>query len=881
MHATEVKPRLAVIVANNITGDSRVQKVALVAARDGWDVTLVGRSTTKKVQESTLGPVKVVRVPVQDHYRRYVSLRLGRSMRRRITQAGLPNRTALAGYGAAHRAWLLKQDVLITTRAGGGALLKPVRRARVKASEVIFQFRKRLWSWEDRRTPERTALTGDWRLDWPAQVEFDLAVVPVLRNLKPDVIHSNDITTMSTAAHAVARLCRQGHRTSWLCDVHEYVRGVEWPRPEQASVFRTLEREFIRCADAITTVSPELAEILRDEYRLSSTPVVVRNAPIRETVGAGLELPSVRQAAGVPDGIPMLVYAGWIGPDRGLGTAVSALPMLPDCHLAIVAGQQNDELKALLDSAVRLGVRGRVHVVPYVAQHMVPDYLSSADLGLICFKHKPNNEVSLPTKVPEYLHAGLPMVVSDVRTVRQFVETHRLGEVFPAEEVEGFVDAVKRALSCRAELAARITPELLSDLSWESQAVELLKEYRRIAPRVPASPCPDFSWTVVEQTIDAEEPANAKAVTPASAPRNWRTLVEPKGSWAATEVRVGIGPANYAGQGAGFATAICRHRPDVSAEVFMYRGPRHLGFPADFYVNVGDLNSPNVQMDLVRRVLGRYTHLIADAFRPVFGHLNGEDIAADLPLLRSARVRVALLGHGNEIRHPLHHLQRHEYSLFHDAPAGMVEKLLALTERNHRIAAESGLPIFVTTPDLLADLPTATWTPLVIDVDAWRCDRPVMQRPVPVVLHAPSNRWTKGTDRIMPVLEGMHERGTIELRLIEGVAWTEMRDLVQGADVVIDQFTTGAYGTLSCEAMAAGRLVIAHISDAVRALVVPDLPIIDATPATLRNALEELLDDRTRARKIGLASTDFTARYHGGAYTARVLDSFLTVDGAK
>ncbi|GAA3317058.1 hypothetical protein [Nonomuraea dietziae] len=43
MSSPAARPRLAVIVGNAITGDSRVQKTALAAARDGWEVTLVGR----------------------------------------------------------------------------------------------------------------------------------------------------------------------------------------------------------------------------------------------------------------------------------------------------------------------------------------------------------------------------------------------------------------------------------------------------------------------------------------------------------------------------------------------------------------------------------------------------------------------------------------------------------------------------------------------------------------------------------------------------------------------------------------------------------------------------------------------------------------------
>lgn len=862
MEMPDSSPRLAVIVANAITGDSRVQKAALAAARDGWDVTLIGLSSSKKVEHSAMGPVAIMRVPVRDHYRRYRKPRDGRHLRRRVTQAGLPDRGALTGYGAAHRAWLLGQETRLATTSGPGVLLNPVRRGWVGTRHAVFRFRRRLWGWEQFRCPEQVPPTGDWRRDWPGQVDIDLALVPVLVDLAPDVIHANDITTLTTAGQAVAKLRRRGHRVGWLYDAHEYVRGVDWPRPAQESAFEAMEREFIGKADAVVTVSPQIADLLRDEYALPETPLVVRNTPIREAIGVNPTAPSVRAAAALAADVPLLVYSGWIAAERGLSTAVRALGDLPECHLAIVANQRNPELRTLLDQALRLGVRHRIHVVSYVAQHLVPDYLSTADLGLICSKRTLNYEMSLPTKLAEYLHGGVPVVASDVRTLREFVERHGVGQVFRSEDAESFAAAVRAGLAARASMAARITGDILRDLSWEEQSAGLTRLYRRIAPRAPESPR-DVPWMVGERAAPTDPNAGADI------DRSWRPLGE-------TAVRLGLGPANYAGQAARFAAAVCRARPDVSAEVFMYRSARPFGFPADVHHDAAKLGSPDVQVDQVRRIVGRYTHLVADAFRPVFGHLNGDHIGADLPLLRSAGIKVALLSHGSDIRHPIRHLQRHEFSHFRDAPEGIVENLIAITEQNRRIAEESQLPIFVTTPDLLDDVPWAAWAPLVVDVEAWRCDRPVMERRRPVVLHAPSTRWTKGTDRIMPVLADLAERGAIEIRLAEGVAWAEMRDMVQDADVVIDQFTTGAYGTLSCEAMAAGRPVVAYLSDQVKEVIGPDLPVVDATPATLGEVLESLLDDRDRTAKIGLASADFAQKYHGGAWTARVLGDFLS-----
>ncbi|WP_412739499.1 glycosyltransferase [Krasilnikovia sp. MM14-A1259] len=811
-----------------------------------------------------MGPIKVVRLILPDNYRRY-RRRKQRSWRSLVTQAGLPDRATYRRYRNGHHAWLWCQESRLATATGTDALLNPARRVWMKTRHDIFRFRRRMWGWEHSRTSSGDRITGDWRRDLPEQVDCDHAFVTALEELAPDVIHANDITMISTAAQAVARLRQRGHQVRWLYDAHEYVRGTVWTRPRQAHSFPAMEKEFIRQADAVVTVSPELAELLRADYGLPQVPLVVRNAPIREVIGKDLGALSVRHVAGLDAAIPLLVYVGWICAERGLGTAVRALTELPEFHLAIVANSNNEELESLLLLAGELGVRERIHVVPYVPQHLVADYLASADLGIICSQHTPNYENSLPTKMSEYLHARLPVVASDLRVLREFVEQHGLGVVFTADDASSFVGAVRRAFADRDVLASHITEDLLDELSWEQQSAGLVELYRRIAPRTPETSRPDVSWTVNERAAD---PA-ASLADEASAPPRWRPL-------ATTGIRLGIGPANFAGQAAAFAQSVCRMRSDVSAEVFMYASATGFGFPADVYLDKAKVRSVELQVDQVRRVRGRYTHLIADGFRPVFGYLNGTDIGADLPMLASAGIKVALLGHGSEVRHPARHLAQHPFSHFRDAPDGIVERLTEITERNREIAERSGLSIYVTTPDLLDDLPIARWTPLVIDTDAWRCDRPVMERVRPVVLHAPSAQWTKGTVHIMPVLEDLDRRRVIELRLVEKVSWAEMRRQIHDADVVIDQFTTGAYGALSCEAMAAGRPVVAYLSDRVKNTIGPDLPIVEATPATLAETLENLLADRDRAAKLGLASRDFAVRYHSGEYTAQVLSDFLT-----
>ncbi|GFN03839.1 hypothetical protein Smic_23950 [Streptomyces microflavus] len=202
------------------------------------------------------------------------------------------------------------------------------------------------------------------------------------------------------------------------------------------------------------------------------------------------------------------------------------------------------------------------------------------------------------------------------------------------------------------------------------------------------------------------------------------------GEWTplgSTPIKLGLGPANFAGQLAAFASAVCRERADVSAEVVKHRtASSGHEYPADVYVDGRALKKLDGQLEQVQRIVPRYTHLIADAFRPVFGGLNGDSIEGDLPALHKAGIKVALLAHGSEVRHPLHHMARNPFSLFHDAPEGYTEQLLPGAERNRRIAEESGLPVFVTTPTSSSTFrwrpgrrSSSTWTPGPATSPSW------------------------------------------------------------------------------------------------------------------------------------------------------------------
>jgi glycosyltransferase involved in cell wall biosynthesis len=114
-------------------------------------------------------------------------------------------------------------------------------------------------------------------------------------------------------------------------------------------------------------------------------------------------------------------------------------------------------------------------------------YLSNGDVGLIPIHHKLNHEISLITKFGEYMQARLPIVVSDVRTMAAEVKRLGNGEVFIAEDVADFVNAVKKVLADKNKYQSVYTEEVLIERSWELQAENLVKIYNQIANAQPTA----------------------------------------------------------------------------------------------------------------------------------------------------------------------------------------------------------------------------------------------------------------------------------------------------------------------------------------------------------------------------------------------------------
>jgi glycosyltransferase involved in cell wall biosynthesis len=501
---------VVMVVANDVSTDTRVKKEALTVARMGLTVTVVGLTTDKQQTMSMLGPVCILRVPAPYVWRDRRARRRARLRRARppffgfrsdadrlaarlrvppVTASTEPlpedERPGVGSAVASESGVLLRRTARL--RVHGDKILVRVRSAARRRGAALLKF---AWQKFDGLVG-RIAVGARWRVILPEVHDLELAFGPVLDDLGPDVIHAHDMHVVGVAADACARARLRGQPMQWIYDAHEYVAGLSQYGGRTRRIIAAwadLEQEYVRAASHIVTVSPAISDALVERYALRTPPAVVLNTPVSDPVGP--DLPSVRATMGLAAEIPLVVYSGVVTQARGVHTAIEAMAMLPMAHLVIVCVPHNDTwaVRQMRPLVAKFRVAGRVHFINPVPSGSVVEFLRSSDVGLVPGLHFPSHEMSLTNKMFEYMNAGVPVVVSDCRTQAEFVRAHGIGEVFPAGNVAALAGAIRKVLDDHPRYAtAAADRELLDRYSWRRQEEVLRGVYCQVMDR-------ELSW---------------------------------------------------------------------------------------------------------------------------------------------------------------------------------------------------------------------------------------------------------------------------------------------------------------------------------------------------------------------------------------------------
>ena len=97
---------------------------------------------------------------------------------------------------------------------------------------------------------------------------------------------------------------------------------------------------------------------------------------------------------------------------------------------------------------VRSGEWQRVYFPGKVPLAELPSYTASADLGVVLIEDiSLSHRLSLPNKLFEYMHAGIPILGADLPEIGRIIRETKTGEVCDPNDPQAIATAIKRLLS--------------------------------------------------------------------------------------------------------------------------------------------------------------------------------------------------------------------------------------------------------------------------------------------------------------------------------------------------------------------------------------------------------------------------------------------------
>ena len=304
-----------------------------------------------------------------------------------------------------------------------------------------------------------------------ASLSFTMTALPLLKQLKPDVIHAHELLSPTTTAITAKRLFH-------VPVVAKVLRGGvlgDVAKLKRKPLGKKRILSFRKHVDAFITISHEIDEELDelgiDQERRPFIPNGVdteRFKPLPLTAKKTL-----RKTLNLPD-VPIVIFTGRLAAEKRVDQLVALWPQVRAVHpdsllLVLGTGEEETALKQAAGAGIRF--EGRVdNVVPY---------LQAADLFVL-----PSATEGLSNALLEALSIGMATVATQVGGAPDVIDHQRSGWLVPPDQPFALQEAIITLLNqpgnC-AELGQRGRDYVVRKYSLPVVAERLRTLYERVA----------------------------------------------------------------------------------------------------------------------------------------------------------------------------------------------------------------------------------------------------------------------------------------------------------------------------------------------------------------------------------------------------------------
>lgn len=305
--------------------------------------------------------------------------------------------------------------------------------------------------------------------------EFQKRLFYYLLFHKADVLVSNDLDTLLpnylNSRLKGSNLVYDSHEL--FCEVPELQSS-----PTKKNIWKRIERWIFPKLKNVFTVNDSIAKIYSDEYHVDVK--VVRNIPLLSNQNKLKKIG--KKELGIPLDKKIIVLQGaGINIDRGSEEAVQAMQFVNNAILLIIGS--GDVIQVLNQMVLDLKLSDKVLFIGKVPFEKLLQYTHHADLGLTLDKDSNiNYRYSLPNKLFDYLHAGVPVLASDLVEIKKIITDHSIGDCIDNHDPKHIADKINSILNDdeKLQLWKKNCKIAAAKLNWEIEEQQLISVYSKL-----------------------------------------------------------------------------------------------------------------------------------------------------------------------------------------------------------------------------------------------------------------------------------------------------------------------------------------------------------------------------------------------------------------
>lgn len=296
-------------------------------------------------------------------------------------------------------------------------------------------------------------------------LEYNLRLLFFLLAKKKHLLWSNDLDTLLPNF-----ICSKLQQIELIYDSHEIFCEVPELKnaPIKKKIWEALESFTLPKIKFRITVNESIAQWFRTRYTTDF--LVVRNI---NSIPRNLILKS-RAELDLPENKNIILLQGaGINIDRGAEELVDAMAYLDGIQLVIIGG--GDVIELLKQKSVSKALEDKITFLPKLKPEELMHYTKCADLGISIDKNTNlNYEYSLPNKLFDYIHAGIPILASRLIEIEKIIKQYEIGYFIDEHNPMHIAQRIQECLLHPDYLKWKQNTKLAAEaLNWEQEKQKL------------------------------------------------------------------------------------------------------------------------------------------------------------------------------------------------------------------------------------------------------------------------------------------------------------------------------------------------------------------------------------------------------------------------